>query len=90
VKEVKLDMLFPDRGMQLHGHVRVSKMDVSFPDRRTRHRKSSKVLIINGLKINRTLFVKISPFPSLPKRGKCLPLKKGGQEGFSKMMFILL
>jgi hypothetical protein len=29
-----------------------------------------------------TIYQKISPFPSLPKRGLFLPLAKGGQEGF--------
>ncbi len=32
VKEVKLNPLFFDRGMQLYGHVRIPKMDGSFPD----------------------------------------------------------
>ena len=41
VQEVELDPLFPDRGMQLHGHVRLAKMNDSFPDRSAGHGRSS-------------------------------------------------
>jgi hypothetical protein len=42
VKKVKLNPLFLDRGTQLHRHIEISKMDISFPDRSSRHGKSSK------------------------------------------------
>ena len=37
VEQVKLYPVFLDRGMQLHGHIRIRKMDIPFPDRSSRH-----------------------------------------------------
>ena len=45
--------------------------------------------IIKGLKIELT-YIKISPRPSLSKRGAFPPFGKGGKEGFYKTMLLLL
>ena len=37
VEEVKLDQLFFPSVVQLHGHMGVPKMDISFPNRCSRH-----------------------------------------------------
>jgi hypothetical protein len=45
--------------------------------------------VIKGLKIE-SACTKISPRPSLPKRGTFPPFGKGGEEGFYKTVSLLL
>jgi len=56
VQEVKLNPLFPDCGMQLHRHIRIPKMDISFPYRSPCHGKSSKIPLHEKRDNNNLLF----------------------------------
>jgi hypothetical protein len=41
VEKVKVDPVFLDRGMQPHRHIRISKMEIAFPEGSAGHDESS-------------------------------------------------